>query len=67
MAALSQQIRRSSYSWEASQEWTVGYDVVDLTYFSQKTEKRVSKIERRGLFARESICKGEVEVVKGVA
>ncbi|MYA61118.1 MAG: SET domain-containing protein [Dehalococcoidia bacterium] len=38
---------------------------MDLTYFSQKTEKRISEIEGRGLFAREAICKGEVVVVKG--
>ena len=38
---------------------------MDLTYFSPKTEKRVSGIEGRGLFAREAISKGEVVVVKG--
>ena len=42
-----------------------GYNVVDLTYFSPKTEKRVSEIDGRGLFAREAISKGEVAVVKG--
>lgn len=35
------------------------------TYFSPKTEKRGSKIEGRGLFAREPISRGEVVVVKG--
>ncbi|MXY21803.1 MAG: SET domain-containing protein [Dehalococcoidia bacterium] len=38
---------------------------MELTYFSPKTEKRVSEIEGRGLFAREAIYKGEVVVVKG--
>ena len=38
---------------------------MDLTYFSPKTEKRVSEIEGRGLFAREAISEGEIVVVKG--
>ena len=38
---------------------------MDLTYFSPKTEKRVSGIEGRGLFAREAISRGEVVVIKG--
>lgn len=38
---------------------------MDLTYFSPKTEKRVSAIDGRGLFAREAIWEGEVVVVKG--
>ncbi len=38
---------------------------MDLTYFSPKTEKRRSNIEGRGLFARESISKDEIVVVKG--
>ena len=36
-----------------------------MTYFSPKTEKRVSEIEGRGLFAREPIRRGEIVVVKG--
>ncbi len=44
---------------------TTGDKAVDLTYFSPKTEKRVSGIEGRGLFAREAISKGEVVVMKG--
>ena len=42
-----------------------GYKAVDLTYFSPKTEKRVSEIDGRGLFAREAISEGEVVVMKG--
>ena len=38
---------------------------MDLTYFSPKTEKRVSEIDGRGLFAREAISEGEAVVVKG--
>ena len=38
---------------------------MNLTYFSPKTEKRGSDIEGRGLFAKESISKGEIVVVKG--
>ena len=38
---------------------------MDLTYFSPKTEKRVSGIDGRGLFAPESISEGEIVVVKG--
>ena len=38
---------------------------MNLTYFSPKTEKRVSGIEGRGLFAREAISEGEIVVVKG--
>src|SRR6516162_8752963 len=37
----------------------------DLTYFSSKVEKRPSRIEGRGLFAREAIAADEVVVVKG--
>jgi len=37
----------------------------DLTYFSPKVEKRPSRIEGRGLFAREAIAACEVVVVKG--
>lgn len=36
-----------------------------LTYFSPKVEKRDSRIEGRGLFAREPIAAGEIVVVKG--
>ena len=35
------------------------------TYFSPKTEKRLSGIEGRGLFAKEPISQGEIVVVKG--
>jgi hypothetical protein len=35
------------------------------TYFSPKTEKRLSSIEGRGLFAQEPIAQGELVVVKG--
>ena len=38
---------------------------MDLTYFSSKTEKRLSDIHRRGLFARRPVARGEVVVVKG--
>jgi SET domain-containing protein len=38
---------------------------VNQTYFSPKTEKRVSGIEGRGLFAKEPIAQGETVVVKG--
>ena len=38
---------------------------MDLTHFSPKVEKRASNIHGRGLFARESIAKDEVVVVKG--
>ena len=41
------------------------YNAMDLTYFSPKTEKRVSEIDGRGLFAREAISEGEVVVMKG--
>jgi len=37
----------------------------NLTYFSHKTEKRISPIQGRGLFAKADIEKGEVVVVKG--
>jgi uncharacterized protein len=37
----------------------------NLTYFSPKTEKRISPIQGRGLFAKADIEKGEVVVVKG--
>jgi hypothetical protein len=37
----------------------------DLTYFSPKVEKRTSRIEGRGLFAKQTIAKGEIVVVKG--
>lgn len=37
----------------------------NLTYFSSKTEKRISPIHGRGLFAKADIEKGEVVVVKG--
>jgi uncharacterized protein len=37
----------------------------DLTYFSPKVEKRPSRIDGRGLFAKEAIPAGEVVVVKG--
>ena len=38
---------------------------MNLTYFSPKTEKRGSDVEGRGLFASESISKGDIAVVKG--
>jgi uncharacterized protein len=38
---------------------------LNLTYFSPKVEKRASRIDGRGLFAREAIAAGEVVVVKG--
>jgi hypothetical protein len=38
---------------------------IDLTYFSAKAERRISSIEGRGLFAKSSIKKGEIVVVKG--
>lgn len=38
---------------------------MNLTYFSPKTEKRESSIDGRGLFAKESIARGEVVVIKG--
>jgi uncharacterized protein len=38
---------------------------VDQTYFSPKTEKRLSAIEGRGLFAKAPIAKDEIVVVKG--
>ncbi len=38
---------------------------MNLTYFSPKTEKRGSHVEGRGLFASESISKGDIVVVKG--
>ena len=38
---------------------------MNQTYFSPKTEKRVSDIEGRGLFAKEAIAQGETVVVKG--
>ena len=38
---------------------------MNLTYFSPKTEKRGSTIEGRGLFAKKTISKGEIVVVKG--
>jgi uncharacterized protein len=37
----------------------------NLTYFSPKTEKRISPIQGRGLFAKSDIEKDEVVVVKG--
>ena len=37
----------------------------NLTYFSPKTEKRISPIQGRGLFAKADIEKDEVVVVKG--
>jgi hypothetical protein len=37
------------------------------SWFSPKTEKRVSPIEGRGLFAREAISAGEIVAVKGGA
>jgi uncharacterized protein len=37
----------------------------NLTYFSDKVEKRASSIEGRGLFSRDPIKKGEIVVVKG--
>ena len=42
-----------------------GEPQMDLTYFSPKVEKRDSGIHGRGLFARESIAKHEIVVVKG--
>lgn len=39
--------------------------VLNLTYFSPKVEKRTSGIEGRGLYARSSIRKGDIAVVKG--
>ena len=44
---------------------SAGCETADMTYFSPNTEKRVSGIEGRGIFARESISKGEIVVVKG--
>lgn len=38
-----------------------------MTWFSDKVEKRTSGIEGRGLFARTTISKGEIVVVKGGA
>src|SRR5579862_9822822 len=38
---------------------------MNLTHFSPKVEKRKSRIEGRGLFAKEAITAGEVVVVKG--
>ena len=38
---------------------------LNLTYFSPKVEKRTSRIDGRGLFAKADIKKGEVVVVKG--
>jgi len=38
---------------------------LDLTWFSPKVEKRKSRIEGRGLFAKAHIEKGEIVVVKG--
>ena len=38
---------------------------LNLSYFSQKVEKRSSPIEGRGLFAKRAIKMGEVMVVKG--
>ena len=38
---------------------------MDMTWFSPRTEKRDSRIHGRGLFARESIARNEVVVVKG--
>lgn len=35
------------------------------SWFSPKTEKRVSPIQGRGLFARQQISRGEIVVVKG--
>jgi uncharacterized protein len=37
------------------------------SWFSSKTEKRTSRIEGRGLFAREAISAGEFVAVKGGA
>ena len=37
----------------------------NLTWFSPKIEKRESRIEGRGLFAREAIARDEIVVVKG--
>ena len=37
----------------------------NLTYFSNKTEKRASSIQGRGLFSTDTIKKGEIVVVKG--
>lgn len=39
--------------------------VLGLTYFSPKVEKRASAIHGRGLFAKRAITKGEIAVVKG--
>lgn len=39
--------------------------MLNHTYFSPKTEKRLSRIEGRGLFAKAPISKGELVVVKG--
>jgi hypothetical protein len=39
--------------------------MLNQTYFSPKTEKRLSGIEGRGLFAKEPIAQGEIVVVKG--
>ena len=36
---------------------------MNLTYFSSKTEKRVSTIEGRGLFAQNPIFKAKIAVV----
>jgi uncharacterized protein len=38
---------------------------INLTYFSPKIEKRPSRIDGRGLFAKQAIKAGEVVVVKG--
>jgi uncharacterized protein len=38
---------------------------LNQTYFSPKTEKRLSGIEGRGLFAKEPTAQGEIVVVKG--
>lgn len=37
----------------------------NLTWFSPKVEKRASRIEGRGLFAKEAIARDEIVVVKG--
>ena len=37
---------------------------MDLTYLSPKTEKRPSRIQGRGLFAKGGITRGEIVVVK---
>jgi len=39
--------------------------LLNLTYFSPKVEKRKSRIDGRGLFAKHNIEAGEVVVVKG--